>query len=219
MLTIDYSQFLSSTGDWSGSAFIPPDHYKDYLPIVSGVSSLSKDEPVITFSNLPANLKITPILNDPDYGYNPPFDKVFIDVSYDVDFIYLKNESGVWIAEESTGPWMAAYTSGGYWAFGTATYESPGVNYTGSGNADSSILDIVWIPVDSGDNDSTPPEPFSESVFYAPSYPDDYVIVYPDEPSINYEVIDDSTIRILTDIDDLIPPLRKLYINFSGITP
>lgn len=65
---------------------------------------------------------------------------------------------------------MAAYTSGGYWAFGATGIYSPGVILTGSGNTYSNITDIVWVGLDPNDYGNTPPAPFDGSCFASSPY-------------------------------------------------
>lgn len=65
------------------------------------------------------------------------------------------------------------------------------------------------------------PLPFDSAQIFATEMMDT-IAIYPDEPMIHYTVIDDHTIQLDTSAEDvaaLIPPLRKLYVNFSGITP
>jgi hypothetical protein len=217
MITLDYNEFITNTGSFSGS-WLSPSPYRDYAPLYSAVSNLDKSDPIITFSNFPENLKIV------DYNLDLPFDRVWIDLNFGefttYDFSYISGSNNRWLSEikdpESYNhKWMAAYTSGGYWALGASgSLVSPGVLYTGSGNINSNILDITWQAIAIEDDTLPAPAPF-QSLLSAggPSNP----TVYPEEPMIDYEVINDYTIRILTDIDTLAAPLRKLYIQFSGI--
>jgi hypothetical protein len=65
-----------------------------------------------------------------------------------------------------------------------------------------------------------PPAPFNNTAFISGEQYGS-VNVYANEPMIQYTKINDHTIRIDTtaaDVAALIPPLRKLYVNFSGIT-
>jgi hypothetical protein len=62
------------------------------------------------------------------------------------------------------------------------------------------------------------PYPFDSSFFNSQFY--GTANVYADEPMISYEVINNHSIRVTTtaeEVASLIPPLRKLYVNFSGI--
>lgn len=66
------------------------------------------------------------------------------------------------------------------------------------------------------------PSPFSGSIFTNSTNAGDYgmATIYADEPMIQYTKINDHTIRIDTtaaEVAALIPPLRKLYVKFSGI--
>ncbi len=217
MITLDYNEFITNTGSFAGSS-LTASPYRDYSPLYSAISNLDKSNPVITFSNFPENLKIV------DYNLDLPFDRIWIDLDFGesttYDFSYISGSNNKWVSEikdpESYNhKWMAAYTSGGYWALGASgAVVSPGVLYTGSGNADSNILDIAWQTIAPEDDMLPVPAPF-ESLFGVggPSNP----TTYPEEPMIDYEVINDYTISIKTDIDTLPTPLRKLYIQFSGI--
>lgn len=214
MITLDYNEFITNTGSFSGS-WLSPSPYRDYAPLYSAVSNLDKTDPIITFSNFPENLKIV------DYDLDLPFDRVWIDLDGTTyDFSYVKNSNNVWISQNSSSLdyphiWLAAYTSGGYWALGASgSGISPGVLYTGSGNANSSILDISWQSITEAYDNLAVAAPF-QSRFTA-NIPFNGN-VYPEEPMIDYEVINDYTISIKTDIDTLPAPLRKLYIQFSGI--
>jgi hypothetical protein len=63
------------------------------------------------------------------------------------------------------------------------------------------------------------PAPFNNSAFNIAGY--GTATVYANEPMIGYEVINNHSIRLTTTAEEvaaLIPPLRKLYVNFSGIT-
>ena len=65
-----------------------------------------------------------------------------------------------------------------------------------------------------------PPAPFNNTRFNSGAQYGS-VNVYANEPMIQYTKINDHTIRIDTtaaEVAALIPPLRKLYVNFSGIT-
>jgi len=64
-----------------------------------------------------------------------------------------------------------------------------------------------------------PPSPFNNTAFNSGAQYGS-VNVYANEPMIQYTKINDHTIRIDTtaaEVAALIPPLRKLYVNFSGI--
>lgn len=209
MSTVNYSEFWD-TGAWSGNHLEGPAYYRDYFEIASNISDLDKNNPIITFTNLPANLKVV-ALNVGDY--NPPFDTVYIDIGY-ADYIYLKNNSGQWV--DSSQGFMAAYIpSLQIWGLGI-TQGSPGVIYTGSGNSGSSILDIQWQEIDEADTGGSVPSPFNHE-FGNPAGP--WVGTYPQEPMINYTVINNNTIQVTSDIDAIPSGLRKLYVNFSGISP
>jgi hypothetical protein len=207
MITLNYNNFINGTGSFPGNASFGPEYIKDYVTLYSEVSNLNKSDPIITFSNFPANLKIVGNV------INPPFSRVFIDIGYN-DYIYLQNASGQWI-DESDG-FMAAYIpSLNRWGLGAPNGASPGVIHTGAGNSNSSILDIEWEEIAFDDQGENVGSPFNAQfgTGWGP-----WEGTYPDEPMIDYTVINNYTIRIETDIDTLPIPLRKLYLNFSGIS-
>jgi len=209
MITLNYNDFIVSTGSFSGNSQNPPEFYKDYLQLfIDPVSNLNKSDPIITFSNFPANLKI--VGNE----VSVPFDRVFIDIGYQ-DYIYLQNASGQWV-DQAIGLMAAYIPSLNRWGLGMPNGGSPGVIHTGAGNSNSSILDIQWEEIALSDQNQSVGSPFN--TIFGGNY-GSWVGTYPDEPMIDYTVINDHTIRIETDIDTLPIPLRKLYLNFSGITP
>ncbi len=332
MTNLDYANIETPTGDWSGSASLPPTHYGEYKAIYSSVTGVEKPNGIITFDNLPANLKIVS-----GSTLNLPFDRVYVDIDGYSDYVLMYSTGAGNYVESGINGFMAAYTSGGFWLLGDNDTDSPGVILMAQGSAPTSAADILsldWTTIASPSfSQMTEPElgsyfdmasssaivftpymPYLFSGFYfnkneydwqkkifypildegysfsyftssgfgglfvtgldstnspksflftyedlvpeaealafwwdgdeltgqiftdissasidtpapfngiiIPSTYAEYVdaTVYPDEPMISYSVIDDHTIQITSDIDSVISPLKKLYINFSGIS-
>jgi len=324
MTNLDYNNFETPTGQWSGSASAAPTHYVQYKTLFADLAGVERPNGIITFDNLPANLKIVS-----GSGLNLPFDRVYVDIDGYTDYVMLDaNQDGNY----SNGNFLASYTSGGFWLMGDDQGSSPGIIFMASGSAPTGTADILnlnWESLASSDfnssgsyidmmsNDAivfTPDytngaslsgfifnkneyswqkkifdpiisEPFNFSYFTGPSglrvtgldsnnvaksflftYDDlvpeavalafwwqgntltgqifttsmDYIsapapfssspiiastyaeyidaTVYADEPMISYSVINNNTIQITSDINNVISPLRKLYLNFSGIS-
>lgn len=166
MSTINYSNFETPTGSWAGSSSAPPDHLGFYSAIKSSVNDLDGSNPIINFSFE---------LNGDDNDYlitgasgklkvvsgealSLPFNEVYVDISSYDDYIMLKNNSGVWVDAGSfaaQSSFSMAYTSGGFWAMGSTTAESPGVIFitypTGIGEYSyDSIVNLPWYPINEG---------------------------------------------------------------------
>jgi hypothetical protein len=332
MTNLDYENIETPTGDWSGSASLPPTHYGEYKVIYSSVTGVEKPNGIITFDNLPANLKIVS-----GSGLNLPFDRVYVDIDGYSDYVMLDSDGDGNYREDGITGFVASYTSGGFWLLGDDDTDPPGVILMAQGSAPTGTADILnlyftsiastefsavdaggyYIDMNSNDaivfpqdysNGGTPlngfilnkneyswqkkifspilnegynfsyitnsgfggllvsgldsnnvpksflfsyddlvpealavafwwqddtltgqiftnindsiqtPAPFNGSII-ASTYAE-YIgaTVYADEPMISYSVIDDHTIQITSDIDSVISPLKKLYINFSGIS-
>jgi hypothetical protein len=214
-LIIDYSSFLNPSEIWAGDNIDPPNQPYLYKPIATGISS---DDRTIIFSNLPAGMEV---LNAPQT--TAPYDSVFFDIEGGgyLDYILLKdNFDGSWAAltldlEAST--LSAAYTSGGYWAFGDPDGGSPGCILTGAGNINTSIADISWYGIDPSDDDNPAPSPFN--TVFAVGYSWNETI--PNEIMTSYDVISPSGIQIRatgaggTPFNDIQSALRNLCVLFS----
>jgi len=331
MTNLDYTNFLTPTGQWSGSASAAPTHYAQYKLLFESLSGVQRPNGTITFDSFPANLRIVS-----GSGLNLPFNRVYVDIDNYDDYILLDldldgNYAGSTIGAATPSDISASYTSGGFWLMGNAEGSAPGILLMASGSAPTSQFDILnlnWVPLSSDqftfqsgilDLDSNfrvicssittsisnpslnvirfnknvhswqkkilqleefgglqylttgniivrgrdsnnvekthtfiyddlinqqsmvvwwsgntltgqliplnsedyidSPSPFSSSPipeFPSPSYVS--ATVYPDEPMISYSVIGEDTIQITSDINSIIPPLRKLYLNFSGIS-
>lgn len=136
-ITIDYAQFGTQTGDFPTA---PAQPYQ-YSSIYNGITDLATDDRVIIFSGLPSGLRI---------ASNPtttqPYDSVYMDIQSYNDYLFM---SGVGNNQWSDGSVVAAYTSGGFWAIGDVSGNSPGCILTGlSGSASSSILDIEFTGIE-----------------------------------------------------------------------
>jgi hypothetical protein len=160
MSTIDYSQFQTATGYWSGSNISAPDYLRDYQ-IISQITDLDSSNPIITFT-------FNQIEGDDNYNFEmsqvsnklkvvsmaaleTPFDTSYVDISDYNDYIVIKNNSGVW-NDKNASTFTVAYTSGGFWAMGPTGYESPGVMFraypTGIGDYSyDSIFYLGWSPI------------------------------------------------------------------------
>jgi hypothetical protein len=91
------------------------------------------------------------MINNPE-GNTAPFDQVFLDLNGADDFITLSGNGNNWSGASlpDTTDVQCSYTSGGFWAMGWNTREGPLlIINTGSGNADSSILDIQFVEPES----------------------------------------------------------------------
>jgi hypothetical protein len=330
MTNLDYNNFETPTGQWSGSASAAPTHYGEYKALFTDLAGVERPNGVITFDNLPANLKIVS-----GNGLNLPFDRVYVDIDGHTDYVMLDSNGD---GNYGTGDFLASYTSGGFWLMGDSQGNSPGVIFMASGSAPTSTADILnldWkslsssafdesgaypnpLYFDMASNDAIVfskiyngasinvlrgfifnkneyswqkkifhpiiDDPFDFAYFTGPSglrvtgldsngigksflftYDDlvpeaialafwwegntltgqiftneigsisapspfslasivpstyaEYIdaTVYADEPMISYSVINNNTIQITSDINNVISPLRKLYLNFSGI--
>jgi len=338
MTNLNYDNFETPTGQWFGSASAAPTHYGEYKALFTDLAGVERPNGIITFDNLPANLKIVS-----GSGLNLPFDRVYVDIDGYNDYVMLdSNGDGSYSSDGNggEGAFLASYTSGGFWLMGDSQGNSPGVIFVASGSAPTNTADILnlnWQSISSTDfvysSDSldlnsnpaivcTTEQPFfnnygtgklqyidfdknehswQEKIYYLTNYAFQYIVdelgliirgkdsnnvektfqlyygelvpdgdaiaiawsgneltgrvftyndiisgnasiylpepfnlsraipstyaeyisatVYADEPMISYDVIDDHTIQITSDINSVISPLRKLYVNFSGITP
>ena len=327
MTNLDYFTFETPTGQWSGSASGAPTHYGQYKPLFTDLAGVERPNGIITFDNLPANLKIVS-----SSGLNLPFNRVYVDIDGYVDYVMLdSNGDGNYSSNGNggEGSFLASYTSGGFWLMGDNQGNSPGVIFMATGSAPTGTADILnldWInlystnftgaaantldlnsypsiicgntdeylepnrldeirfdkneyswqkkiykPADFNFSDLigpsgilvtgldsngigksllftynlvtgaealafwwegntlngqiftnemdyiSAPAPFSSSSIIASTYAE-YIdaTVYADEPMISYSVINNNTIQITSDINNVISPLRKLYLNFSG---
>lgn len=138
-ITIEYSQFVNPTGTYANN----PEQPYNYS-IISTVSDLYDNDRTIIFSGIPSGLIV---------AANPtttqPFDSVYIDITEYNDYVLVSGgDNNRW---SSTGAesFLAAYTSGGFWAIGNDNNDLPvGIILTGlSGDANSSILDIEFTGV------------------------------------------------------------------------
>ena len=208
-LIIDYNSFLNPSETWAGGNIDPPNQPYLYQPIATNLSS---DDRTVIFSNLPAGMEI---LNAPQT--TAPYDSVFFDIEGFNDYILMKNMGSSWGSLEDE--LAAAYTSGGYWAFGATSDFSPNIGciLTGSGNADTDIADITWIEIDPGSQGNLTPNPFN--TFFNTGYSWNQTI--PNEIMTSYNVISPSGIEIqATDVEgtpfnDIPSALRNLYVLFS----
>ncbi len=333
MTNLDYNNFETPTGDWSGSAYAAPTHYGQYKTLFAEIAGVERPNGTITFDNLPANLKIVS-----GAALDLPFDRVFVDIDGYEDYVLLHSTGNGRYIEQSGGGtgFMAAYTSGGFWLLGDDNTDPPGVILMANGPAPTGAADILDLNWESIASQGFPsmiepefasfynmtgnsaivfytagiPSPFSgfyfnkneyswqKKIFY-PTLENDYnfsyftssgfgglrvtgldsngigksflftyddlvpealalafwwegntltgqiftningsintpapfegsiiastyaeyidATVYADEPMISYDVISNNTIQITSDINNIISPLRKLYLNFSGI--
>jgi hypothetical protein len=327
MTNLDYTNFETPTGDWLGTASVAPTHYGQYKPLFTDLAGVERPNGIITFDNLPANLKIVS-----GSGLNLPFNRVFIDIDGYNDYVMLDSNGDGNYSETGANGFMASYTNGGFWLLGDDNGDPPGVIFMATGSAPTGTADILnlnWISIASSDfnssgsyidmmsndaivhyrNFSQPMSPISGFLFNKNEYswqkkifspysndpvifsyfvgssglrvtgadsngvpksflfsyndlipeavalsfwweennltgeiftdttgsitppspftgviiPDTYAsyvdaTVYADEPMISYSVINNNTIQITSDINSVISPLRKLYVNFSGIS-
>jgi len=133
-ITIDYSQFTTQTGNFP----ITPSQPYQYSGIYSGVNNLEKNNPIITFTNLPNGLRVA----TPESATSP-FDTVFMDFDGINDYVLLSGGS-TWYGTVEGNYIECAYTSGGFWAIAELIDTDLFVINTGAGNANSSILDIEF---------------------------------------------------------------------------
>lgn len=214
-LVIDYNSFINPYESWAGDNVEAPSQPYLYKPIATNLSS---DDRTVIFSNLPAGMQV---LNPPQT--TAPYDSVFFDIEgqgYE-DYVLLQNESGgYWSAltlnsEPST--LAAAYTSGGYWAFGDPGGGSPGCILTGAGNIDANMADIQWNTIDPSDDGNPTPSPFN--TFFATGFSWNETI--PNEIIASYDVVSTSGIQIRatgaggTPFNDIPSALRNLCVLFS----
>jgi hypothetical protein len=139
---IDYAEF-TQTGDFP----VAPIQPYEYVPIYGGISDLLISDGIITFTGMPNGLMINP----PEESTSP-FDQVFLDLDGVDDFITLSGNGNNWSGASlpNTSDIQCSYTSGGFWAMGWNTREGPYyIINTGSGNANSSILDIQFVQPES----------------------------------------------------------------------
>jgi hypothetical protein len=333
MTTLDYINFITPTGQWFGGSDVAPSHYGEYKPIATDIAGVERPSGIITFDNLPANLKIVS-----GSGLNLPFDRVYVDIDGYNDYVMLDSNGDGNYSASGNDTFIASYTSGGFWLMGDGSGNSPGVIFVASGSAPTNTADILnlnWQNLSSSDflfssnsldlNSNTAivcttelpffsatgglleyidfdknEHSWQEKIYYLTIYGFQYVVdelgliirgkdsnnvektfqlyygelvpdgnaiaiawsgneltgrvftyddiisgnasiylpepfnlstaipstyaeyigatIYPDEPTISYSVIDDHTIQITSDINNVISPLRKLYLNFSGIS-
>lgn len=205
-LIIDYNSFLNPSETWAGDNTDPPNQPYLYKPIAINLSS---DDRTVIFSNLPAGMQV---LNPPQT--TAPYDSVFIDIEGYGDYVLLKNElNGSWAGDG----FLAAYTSGGYWALGEPSGGSPGCILTGEGSSDTEIADIQWYGIDPSDDGNATPSPFNTT--FATGYSWNETI--PNEILASYDVISSSEIQIRatgaggTPFNDIQSTLRNLCVLFS----
>jgi len=139
---INYAAFINT-----GNFPIAPIQPYEYVPIYNGINDLLISDRTIIFTGLPNGLMI----NNPE-GNTAPFDQVFLDLNGVDDFITLSGNGNNWSGASlpDTTDIQCSYTSGGFWAMGWNTREGPlYIINTGSGNADSSILDIQFVEPES----------------------------------------------------------------------
>ena len=156
---IDYAEFIQ-TGDFP----VAPIQPYEYVPIYGGISDLLISDGIITFTGMPNGLMINP----PEESTSP-FDQVFLDYDTIDDFITISGSGNNWSGSNllNNSAAQCSYTSGGFWAIGWNTFE--GTYYilsTGSGNANSSILDIQFEQPESALIDSTTFNPGEVSPIY-----------------------------------------------------
>ena len=210
-LIIDYSSFINSDVSWFPEDTPAPVQPYLYKSIAENITDLSSDDRTIIFANLPAGMTV---LNAP--ATTAPYDSVFLDINGYDDYILLKNNSdGSWEAGENS--FKAAYTSGGYWAFGEPNGGSPGCILTGFGDADTDISTIQWYGIDEIDNGNSTPSPFN--TIFVTGYSWNETI--PNEIMTSYDVISPSGIQIRatgavgSTFNDIPSALRNLYVLFS----
>lgn len=197
MATINYSNFSTATGAWQTNPSQP------YLySLIDTDVLVSESESYITFNNLPAGMTVAAAPTTTE-----PFDSVYFDSDYASPYLLYKSTNNRWTGEFDL---MAAYTSGGYWAFGATGDYSPGVIFTGSGNANSVITDIVW--ESSYGAAGTPPAPFNNSNFGSLHSWNETIA---NEIYSSYQVINSNTIKVSTNFESLDTSLRKLYVKFN----
>lgn len=156
---INYAEF-TQTGDFP----VAPIQPYEYVPIYGGISDLLISDGIITFTGMPNGLMI-----NPPEAVTSPFDQVFLDYDTVDDFITISGSGNNWSGNNlpNNGAAQCSYTSGGFWAIGWNTFE--GTYYilsTGSGNANSSILDIQFEQPESALIDSTTFNPGEVSPIY-----------------------------------------------------
>lgn len=198
MATINYSNFSTATGAWQTNPSQP------YLySLIDTDVLVSESESYITFNNLPAGMTVAAAPTT-----TAPFDSVYFNNDY-ANLLLQSGANNRWTGNVGA-LLMAAYTSGGYWAFGASGAVSPGVIFTGSGNANSVITDIVW--ESSYGAAGTPPVPFNNSSFGG-LYSWNETIA--NEIYSSYQVINSNTIKVSTNFESLDTSLRKLYVKFN----
>lgn len=214
MADISYNDFVIPTGDWD----IAPTQPYEYKNVLSSQVTLSDGDTYITFTNLPVGMTV----GGPP-ATTEPFDSIIFSSDFNLTDILIKtgdlslgtiwaNENYVLYGDIQVTS-MAAYTSGGYWAYGGPNGAiSPNVFFTGAGNADTLPTDIAWTPIESTDDGLAVPFPFNTTCVYGL-----YTTVYPPVPNeiySNYQVINSNTIKVLN-LDSLITE-KKLYIVFNA---
>ncbi len=214
MATLDFSFTETPTGSWQTNPAQP------YLySLITADFQLVDGDTYITFSNLDAGMSVTGAPSTTE-----PFDSIYFNNTYANEVLiktgsYLSylpvwaNESYVLYGDVYVS-FAAAYTSGGYWAYGEVNGSSPGVILTGAGNANTAITDIQWQAIDISDNGVTAPAPFDASSFNGS---DGYIwtSTIANEIYSNYQVINSNTIKVTTDFSSLDSALRNLYVRFK----
>lgn len=207
MADISYNNF-TDTGSWNTTPAQPYNYYN----LLSSPVTLPNGDTYITFIDLPVGMTVA---GPP--ATTEPFDSVIFISDYGVEYLFKIETTSygtIWVdANYPIFSTMAAYTSGGYWAYGNPDGNSPGVLFTGAGNADTPINDVPFTFIDPAHFGSGAPAPFQLSNFVS-----DQIYGFggciPNEIYSNYQVIDSDTIKILN--LDTIAPDKKLYVLFNA---
>ncbi len=215
MADISYNDF-TDTGSWNTTPTQPYNYYN----LLSSPVTLPNGDTYITFTNLPVGMTVATAP-----ATTEPFDSIIFYSDYNISDTLIKTGDislgTIWanysyvLEGDSTVSTMAAYTDGGYWAYGvpSGSLLTPNVFFTGAGDIDTSPIDIIWTPIESIDDGVIVPFPFRTACLYG-------VYTYIAQPTANeifsnYQVINSNTIKILT-LDSLMSSEKKLYILFNA---
>jgi len=139
MTNLNYDNFETPTGQWSGSASAAPTHYGQYKTLFYEITGVERPNGTITFDNLPANLQIVS-----SSVLDLPFDRVYVDIDGYTDYVMLDSDGdGNYSSTGDTTGFMASYTSGGFWLMGDSQGNSPGVIFMANGPAPTGTADIL----------------------------------------------------------------------------
>lgn len=201
--SVDYNLFINDTGYWPNS----PSSYVEYAQLVTGINDLKEDDRIITFNNLPQGVTVAD-----SSATTFPVDSIFIDgdftgfLTYNPNYIYF-----------SSLPLYLQSFNGTWTGFLYDTVNESQVNGYLYYNQNQSLSGF-WIFETGGsflyfkiDGSKTPPQ-----INYNPwELNMENINIWPNENLIQYEKIDNFSIKILDNINEIPRSLRKVFINFN----